>query len=360
MRLSSAFFLAATCFLCLSSSRCSSAAASSRGSSMSIVAYNVKSLFDATDDGTEFSEFSVAKGTWDDARYRVRLANVASAVLATVPAGGSPPGPDVLCLEEIENEKVLEALRSGPLAAARYRYAAIAPAEGGPFSDCVLSRLPILSTACHSASTPAGRAGRDILELELDVKGKRLVLFSCHWKSKSGGAEGTEEARRQDAALVRGRIQSRLSLDPGVELVVCGDFNESPDEYLRVDRQYRTALMPVDEAEAAVTKPLDRILVASTASRTVPLRGEPVLYSPWAESGGYSYLYRGSREQLDGFLLSPGLLDAKGISYKEFAAASASFLMDPEGAPLAWPGSGATGYSDHLPIYLLLEVEASD
>jgi endonuclease/exonuclease/phosphatase family metal-dependent hydrolase len=327
----------------------------------------VKSLFDAVDDGAEFPEFSVAKGKWDEARYKIRLANVAAAVLASVPKGGSLPGPDLLCFEEIENEKVLEALRTGPLAAARYRYAAIAPAEGGPFSVCALSRLPILTSSCHYAATPAGRAGRDLLELELDAGGRHLVVLACHWKSKSEGAEVTEEARREAAALVRGRVAARVAVDPGAEVIVCGDLNESPDEYLRIGKRYATALMPVEEltdapgtssggASSAGAKSA-HLLVASNAARTVPYNGEIVLYSPWAEVGGYSYSFRGSRDCIDNFLLSPGLLDASGLSYKSFAASDAEFLVDSEGTPIAWPGSGASGYSDHLPILLILGFE---
>ncbi len=361
MRLSYAVPMTALCLLCLSASRCSAPPSSPAGRRVSIVAYNVKSLFDAADDGAEFPEFSVAKGKWDDARYRIRLANVAAAVLAAVPSSGGPPGPDVLCLEEIENGKVLEALRSGPLSASRYRYAAVAPAEGGPFSVCVLSRLPMLASACHAASTPAGRVGRAILELDLDAGGRRLVLLACHWKSKSEGAEATEEARREEAALVRGRVAARTGADPGVELVVCGDFNESPDEYLRADRRYATALMPVEEATpgrgpatAGGSRPA-RLLVASAPAQAAPLDGEVVLYSPWEVSGGYSYSFRGSRERFDGFLLSPGLLDARGLRFAGFSPAGAAFLMDAEGVPFAWPGPGAAGYSDHLPVLLTLE-----
>jgi site-specific DNA-methyltransferase (adenine-specific) len=89
----------------------------------------------------------------------------------------------------------------------------------------------------------------------------------------------------------------------------------------------------------------------------IEIDGEPVLYSPWAESGGYSYSFRGSRERLDNFLLSPGLLDKRGLSFKRFAASEAGFLVDGEGTPKAWPGSGASGYSDHLPILLVLRFE---
>jgi exonuclease III len=207
--------------------------------------------------------------------------------------------------------------------------------------------------SCHAASTPEGRAGRDILELELDAYGRKLVVMACHWKSKSGsGAAGTEEARRADAALVRSRVAARLASDPAAEILVCGDFNESPDEFLRVKKRYATAFMPAEEADSALP---ERLLVASSSDDALPLDGEAVLFSPWEEGGGYSYSYRGSRERLDGFLLSPGLLDGAGLSFKSFSVIDADFLLDGEGAPLAWPGAGTTGYSDHLPIFLSLD-----
>ena len=368
MRLATILVLVAFLCVCLSASRCASSLSPARSREVSIVAYNVKSLFDAVDDGTEFREFSVAKGKWDDARYKIRLQRVAEAVFAALPDGtrprGSAPGPDLLCLEEIENGSVLEALRTGPLAKARYRYAAIASAEGGPFSVCALSRLPILSTSCHSAAIGKIRSGRDVLELELDVGGRHLFVFGCHWKSKSEGGEVTEALRRETAALLCSLVSERLAKDPAAEVVVCGDFNESPDEYLRVKKRYATAFMPVEAAasssQAAISNALpDRLLVASSAPETKPFgsSGELVLYSPWVESGGYSYSFRGSRERLDGFLLSPGLLDEVGLRFKRFSSVEAFFLVDEKGAPVAWPGTGTTGYSDHLPILLILELE---
>lgn len=356
MRHCPALILACLCLLCLSASRCANPLAAPSRGSVSILAYNVKSLFDAVDDGPEFPEFSVARGLWDDARYRIRLANVAAAVLGSAPQGGRLPGPDILCLEEIENGAVLEALRGGPLAQARYGYAAIAPAEGGPFSVCVLSRLPILSASCHAAAGAAGRVGRDLLELELQATQQKLFLVCCHWKSKVGGAEASEEPRREEAALVRGRVEALLAAEPGAAIVVCGDFNESPDEYLRVGRLYRTALMPVEEAGEG--RSALRLLIASSPAQAKPLAGEAVLFSPWEEAGGYSYSFHGERERLDGFLLSPGLLDGEGLRYSGFASSTAAFLLDAEGEPLAWPGShtgaGGSGYSDHLPVLLEL------
>jgi hypothetical protein len=357
MRPSLAAVLCTLCLIALIVQGCSAPSDTASRQTITIVAYNVKSLFDEVDDGVEFPEFSVAKGKWDAARYKLRLANVAAAVLAATPVGSRLPGPDLLCLEEIENAKVLEDIRRGPLASARYRYSAIAPAEGGPFSVCALSRLPILSSRCHVVSTPLGKAGRDLLEMELDASGRRLIVIACHWKSKSGGAEATEEARREAAALVRSRVGELVAADPNAKVVVCGDLNESPDEFVRKGKRYTTALMTIEAASscAAGGARSSRLLVASSKDGVGMRGGEIVLYSPWEESGGYSYVFRDDRERLDNFLLSPALLDGKGLCYGRFSSVSAPILVDAGGTPIAWPGTGASGYSDHLPILLVLE-----
>jgi len=344
----------AACLACLCASRCGdpSAASGVGGPRVSILAYNVKELFDAKDDGTEYEEYSVARGRWDESRYKARLALVAEAVLASRPSS-SPPGPDVLCLEEAEGAAVLEDLRSGPLAKARYRYSAVADAEGGPFANCVLSRLPIVSASGHSATLGETKAGRDVLEVELDSGGSRLVVLVCHWKSKVGGAEATEEARREAAALVRGRVAARLAADPGAAIVVCGDFNESPDELRRAGYAYPTALVRLEDADRFPDRG-SRLLVAPSLD-SAKIDGEVALYSPWADSDGYSYSHDGVRERIDGFLLSPGLR-GPGLKYASFSAVTAPFLIDAAGAPIAWNSSTRSGYSDHLPIALELTV----
>jgi endonuclease/exonuclease/phosphatase family metal-dependent hydrolase len=345
------------CFAFLCAARCADPAvvpAAGSGGRVSIVAYNVKELFDAHDDGTEYPEYSVARGRWDESRYKTRLALVAEAVLASRPAA-SPPGPDVLCLEEIEGARALEDLRAGALAKARYRYSAVADAEGGPFANCVLSRLPIVSSSGHSATLGETKAGRDVLEVELDSGGRRLVVMACHWKSKVGGAEATEEARREAAALLRGRIAARLAADPGAAVVACGDFNESPDELSRVGSSYPTALVALADADRFPGA--GRILVASSPEEA-RAEGEIALFSPWEESGGYSYSFGGKRERIDGFLLSPGLAGRvsgnPGLSYAGFSAIAAPFLVEEDGDPVAWDSSRRSGYSDHLPILLEL------
>jgi len=340
----------------LSSLACSSLGAESGPGEILVLDYNVKSLFDDQEAGSEYSDFSIAKGRWDGPRYRRRLEKLAEVVLAASP---KTKGPDIVCLEEIENASVLEALRKGPLAEARYRSAAIVPVPGQAIASAVLSRYPITELRTH-ATALGGPEGRYLLELAFDVEGRRLRGFVCHWKSKVEGAAATEAARREASSLLSRRVSSLLGAEPGAELFVCGDFNENPDEYRRVGRRYLTALFPEGEA-GSLPEAAEALLVADEPEGAGLKRGAGTaarlaLFSPWASSGGYSYVHKEERERIDGFLLAPGLLDGLGLSFASFAVLDSDFLLDAEGRPKAWSAASPEGYSDHLPLLLRLSV----
>jgi endonuclease/exonuclease/phosphatase family metal-dependent hydrolase len=353
--------------------------AQSRGRSIAVMSYNVLSLFDPVDDGYEYSGFSVAKGSWDEARYRRRLDNLAKVVLEGPKAEHSGGVPDIVCLLEVEKPRVLEDLRAGPLKSAGYRCAAMAPAPGAAINSGLLSRFPVVSLHSHTvAGSSATHVERYVLEAILDVDGSRLALLVCHWKSKLEGAEKTEDERRQEAALVKGRVRALQASDPKAAILVCGDFNENPDEYLRVGKRYATALMPASEASAPDA---GRILVDSAVSlvgggdgglgdaargsaeqngagraNEAGTEAEPVLYSPWAQAEGFSYVYKNARERIDGFLLSAGLVRGGPLSYRGFSVVDAPFLLDASGLPLKWSNYSGSGYSDHLPILLSIDI----
>lgn len=328
--------------------------------SLLVMSYNVKSLFDAADSGSEFPEYSVAEGRWDEARYKRRLALLAEVVLAAAPG---KRGPDLLCLAEIENRGVLRDLAAGPLKGSGYRETALVEAPGQPFQCGLVSRLPLLSLKAHGLSA-GGSEGRYLLEAEVAWDGqgsadrggpaaRPLVVFVCHWKSKVGGAEATEAERREAAALLAGRAAARLAADPACELLACGDFNESPDEYARTGMRYATALWP----DSAGSPPGPALVVAGEPGRAGLGEGRAVLYSPWAAAAGCSYVHEGREERIDGFLLGPGLLDGEGLSLSAFAPMDEAFLLGSDGAPRAWSSSSGSGYSDHLPLLLELSRE---
>jgi len=343
-----------------------------------IVSYNVHNLFDAEESGREYPEFRPSKGKWNADLYARRLDNTVTAIRAAVQGSGSR-GADILCLQEVENEKVLADL-AAKFRKEGYRYWAMGGPEAAEIHSAVLSRLPIAAVHTHSIMDAWGFGPlRDILEVEFDTGLKddagRLMVLVCHWKSKREGAEQTETARRAAAALVARRVRQLSKERPGLPVVVCGDFNESPDEYLRIGRKYPTALMPAHidippasaegeplfvaegfeeaEGDAESTCNTDTSGDGSTAAGSTGASGisRVVLYSPWSElPGGFSIAYRTMREQFDGFLLNKALADRRGLEYAGFAVASDTRLMDAQGLPLEW--NGREGFSDHLPVRL--------
>lgn len=334
---------AALAVFSLCSSRCSVLELPT--SSVTILSYNLQTLFDDRDDGAEFPGWSVAKGQWDSAGYKCRLNNFARAIRAAVPGG-----PDVIVLQEAENRRVADDLAG--LLPGSYPTRAVAGDDGQALRIVLLSRLPLLEARAHSVLTDPGKPSgelRPLLEAVLDAKGVRLTVLAAHWKSKLGGAEETEPLRRAQAGLAARRIAEILSEDPAAEVILAGDLNESPDEWARISGAYPTALLPAEAAVGAAAYE-DRLLIAGTVDGAGRTADGVALWSPWAEYGGWSYFYDGNEERIDNLLLAPGLLDDKGLSFRSFSAEPPPELLTEEGLPREWDVGDREGYSDHLPI----------
>lgn len=346
--------------LLLSGFRCSLPWQAHDPSQILIASYNAHNVFDDIDDGDEYPEFSVASGRWNEGLYRKRLGNVAAAIASFFPEGNRLP--DIICLEEVESERVLRDLASGPLKAGGYRWIAF----GGPAESSikcgVLSRWPFASVRSHALADAWGFGPpRDMLEVSFDLgEGEsRLTIFVCHWKSRREGPAATEPARRAASALAATRIAEITKADPATCVVVCGDFNESPDEFSRIKGSYATGLMPapsegLPSGEAIPDSWGEGVLRIARDTRSVACGvGGVTLYSPWSLSDGFSYAFDHEKERLDGFLLGPALVDGEGLDFSRFIVSDDEKLLDGEGEPAAWNGS--SGYSDHLPILLFLE-----
>jgi len=353
MRIHKLFLLPAIPLFLAACVRCDTDPASADG--IVIMSYNLQTLFDPVDQGGEYDDYRVSTGDWDEARYEVKLAALASVILsAAVPGEGSVPGrkegPDILVVQEAENERTLRDLA---LAAGGYPYILSSPDEDSSLGCGILSRYPPVSVQAHRVRPPDGYASsnpRHILEVELDVDGRRLLILAVHLKSKLGGDRETEPERAAVAAFVKTIVTERLANDPSLALLVTGDFNENPDEFQRVGKAYDTAMMPAASGGGPwLSISLNRDDCTSSG-------GPPILFCPWDESGGYSYSYQGERERIDNMLLCPALLHESGsdFTFTAFSAEPPGFAVDRSGTPQRWNSDGSTGYSDHLPIRALL------
>ncbi|MBT3274061.1 MAG: hypothetical protein HN368_12965 [Spirochaetales bacterium] len=313
---------------------------------VSILSYNVENLFDDRDDGTEYREYDPGAGTWDTALYHTKLRNISESIRSSARGG-----PDICLLQEVENEKVVEDLLDGYLNILKYRGSYTASSPDTATTVAALSRYVPKAVRVHRVHTEGRQRLRTILELEFEIHGKPLVILNNHWKSKSGGAEETEELRLKTAAFVRDRVEELLRARPGLFIVVAGDLNERDIEYDSASRAYQTALL-LDSYTSPEGYTAGSLFLSDSWKNTGVSNGRVVFFSPWLlEHEEGSYVYNGVWERIDHFLL---IGSDEGYSFDSFEVVRSEQLLNTLGFPRRWSTRTATGYSDHLPLLIRL------
>jgi len=316
---------------------------------LTILTYNVKNLFDDVDNGTEYEHFDPERGAWTSADFDRKLRAVAEVIKKS-----TFNGPDVVALQEIENNHALDRLCDGYLGLLGYNYRAVVPVRDQPVQCAVISRYPIKRVGALNPGDWVDRGQRFILEAEIAFRGHTLYLFNNHWKSKTGGARITEPARVASAQALTRRIEELLMKDPDADIVALGDFNENMEEANA--GEYRTALVPF---ETRGSDPPGILFLADTPDKAGLQGDRVVLYETWYElprEKRGSYVYQGSWQTPDHILLSPGLFDSRGFTYDrgQFEVFRSSFLVHSKSG---YPKHGSKWlYSDHLPLLLTLGV----
>ncbi|HIB32554.1 MAG TPA: endonuclease/exonuclease/phosphatase family protein [Candidatus Marinimicrobia bacterium] len=306
---------------------------------LKIVFWNVENLFDLKDDKhTNDNEYILGgrKGVTEEI-YQQKLANLAEVVNA-LDAG-------VLGLCEIENRFVLEELNR----AAEVRDYTIvhydSPDRRGidvallvdPEEMLVLESLPV------NVMLPTGNPTRDILYVKGTRDGIALHLFVNHWPSKYGGAERSIPLRAAAAGTLRERVEKIMMEDSLAEIVIMGDLNDEP-----IDPSVKIHLGAHMDNDSVGTAPY---ILWNTMG-------------PWhRNSAGSTYKYAGKDMVYDHLIISPGLLDKRGLVIINGSVG----VFDGEkyrqhggkydGYPFRfWAGNRLLGgYSDHMPVYLSVE-----
>ncbi len=350
------------------------AVASHREVEFTVVAYNLENLFDV--DG--FALYDDYAQDPVDAPFRytrrkllTKLRNTAK-VLATLNDGA---GPEIILFQELEADFTRESsvadlraflsqyedttveqmLTSGwhaeyagfpavawlmkALSDAGLRdydavYAPAKPVEAGvAHTNAVFSTFPIRSVRRHELER-----ARDILEVEVDVQGRRLVVLDNHWKSGASSPE-LEPIRVQNAGVLRRLIDARLAKDPQADIIIGGDLN-SHYNHSTLHPKLETGINDVLGSQGNETFAGAR------------------LYNLWFElppEQRYSEVWRGRRGTLMHLLLTRGLYDGEGISYVDGSfhqLCLPGLNADAIGRPLAWnfAGTAGGGVSDHFPV----------
>jgi endonuclease/exonuclease/phosphatase family metal-dependent hydrolase len=305
--------------------------------------WNTENFFDDVLDG-ERREPDRDFDEWfsrDKEAFALKLKNL-TAVLAGMNDGR---GPDVLALAEVETERAAELLMASLNKATRgarpYRHVAFRDPKGGRhIATAVITRLPLVAdrTQLH------GRRQR-ILEVHIDVNDRDLVVLATHWTSRVSDEEG--EGRDHYADAIYGRFKAMYRANPRVDLLVCGDFNDNPDDASVTEHLHATGDLAKVRAGGA----------------------EPYLYDLfadlWAKNKGGrtvgSHFYRGHAYVFDQIAVSPGLLDGEGWTCEIDTAQiyNKHEFVDRKGHPIRFGthrDKGERGASDHLPVTVRLKV----
>lgn len=144
---------------------------------------------------------------------------------------------DVIALQEVGDADALRDLqrRVGDLGSP-LPHAEIARGHDTNICVAVLSRFPFLQRRHHTneAFLLDGRrlrSSRAFAEVSFaPTPAHRVTLLVAHLKSKRAvGWAAESEMREQEALLLREKADALLRADPDANLVVCGDFNDTPD-----------------------------------------------------------------------------------------------------------------------------------
>jgi endonuclease/exonuclease/phosphatase family metal-dependent hydrolase len=248
-------------------------------------------------------------------------------------------GPDVIALAELESYYSAELLQKGlnqrlNNAADHYNTVLYKDPAGGRSIACgIISRLKADRTRL------LGKKQR-ILETHLDVGGHELVVIASHWSSRI--SDKTGKGRAHYADQIYGRYKAMYLANPRVAFLVCGDFNDNPDD-------------------VSVTEHLH----ATGDLARVKAGGEPLLYNLFAqfyEKGEGSHYYRNKVYVFDQIAVSPGLLGGGELRVDVASAQIVKEMADSRGRPNRFGGPkdkrplSARGASDHFPVTVRLKV----
>lgn len=186
--------------------------------------YNVENLFDTLDSPSTVDEEFTPKGSymWNSYRYHRKLRNLSKVLVS---ASGAAQF-DILCLAEVENRQVVQALQAKLHYFSHKIVHQESPDRRG--IDVALlydtTRLQLQTT--EFLRIPEFRT-REVLHTQFQtLAGEAFHLFVNHWPSRWGGQKRSEPKRVTAAKRVLKAIHTVRERNPKAHMVLVGDFND--------------------------------------------------------------------------------------------------------------------------------------
>jgi len=140
-------------------------------------------------------------------------------------------GADIVALQEVDKGVARTARRDLPAELAELTgmtcvFSNNHTFQGGEYGNAVLSRFPVKRWQNLHYRMLRPNEQRGLLQLELDVHGRAIVFMTTHIDHRSDDSERWDNV---------GEIESVVARHRGKPVIVCGDFNDTPDS--RISRR---------------------------------------------------------------------------------------------------------------------------
>ncbi|MBU8892740.1 MAG: endonuclease [Bacteroidales bacterium] len=308
--------------------------------SATIVFYNVENLFDTINDPNTADESFTPEGrnNWTNKRYTKKLNDIAS-VISSV---NTEELPALAGFCEVENRKVLEDLTKTTVLKSKNYKIVHEESPDARGIDVGLIYCPDEFTYLLHKKIPVNTGTeykvRDILYTKgILYETDTIHIFVNHWKSRSGGVEKTEPQRIKCAQTLRKEVDSILSVNKNVKILIMGDLNDEPKN-----------------------KSVFETLGANNSNKPESLYN---LMLPLSENGEGTHCYRGEWSMLDHLIVSNNLLNNNSgfiLDDKRGQIFRADWITYESKEGYKSPGrtyGGPNyygGYSDHYPVFVTL------
>ena len=311
--------------------------------------YNVENLFDTINDIKKNDEASpimeIEKGRSDI--YFRKLKNL-SKVISEIVYSLTNSFPSIVGLSEVENKTVVEDLiNTGKLKNGNYGISHFDSPDDRGIDVALIYRkefFKVLNEKNHRLILNDETSGeviftRDQLVVDGLLEGERYFLIINHWPSRYGGELKSRPLRNKAAQLNIEIIDSLNSIHNNPKIITMGDFNDDPKN-----------------------ESIKNILNAKNYKLNL---NSQELYNPFEnmhKEGVGTLVYRGNWNLFDQIIISESLLNnkSKEFSYYNSFIYKEKYLINQDGNYKGYPfrsfagGRYLDGYSDHLPVYILL------
>lgn len=303
--------------------------------------WNVENLFDDRDDGRT-RPGDKEHDSWQansPEMLRLKLEKLTGALLKM----NDGKGPDILAICEVESIRAAELLKEALNAKLtnpelKYQHVLMKEINGGRhIAPAIITRLPVKADRTRTH----GNRLR-ILEGHLHTGGKELIIIAAHWSSRI--RDDSDAGRASYADKIYGAANAAFISNPQADILICGDFNDNPDDDSVVKNLYA-----IGDRDRVVRESANGLWLLNLMADKSPAKFGTHYYSGW--------------HIFDQIVVSPGLLDNKGWSCEVDSVAAVRTLTKPGdriGRPWRFGGEkekGDRGYSDHFPVTVKLRVQ---